>query len=122
MIADAVVDHADLAREVGGAAVAVGIEKEQRFVNACQPAAVQRPVHDIVMLLCRGHVIDVLRVVAAADRFPHAHELPGVALDHNIVRSSISRNKNGTFFVGQDKAGGKRWQYLELKKIEIIQQ
>ena len=74
------------------------------------------------MFLCGRHVVDVLRVVPSADRFLHADELPGVAVDHNIVRSSISRNKNGTFFVGQDKAGGKRWQYLELKKIEIIQQ
>lgn len=93
MIADAVVDHADLAREVGGAAVAVGIEKEQRFVNAYQPAAVQRPVDDVVMLLCRGHVVDVLRVVAAADRFPHAHELPGLCDDLPHIAAVVDTRK-----------------------------
>ena len=107
MIADAVVDHADSCRKVGRTAVAVRVEKEQRFIHACQPAAVQRPVHDVVVFLRGRHIVDILRVVPAADRFLHADKLSGVAVDHNIVISSISRNKNGTFFVGQDKGGGK---------------
>lgn len=122
MIADAVVDDADPCRKVGRAGITVRIEEKQRFVDARQPAAGQCPVYDVIVLLRGRHVVDVLRVISAADGLLHAYKLPGVALDHNIVRSSISRNKNGTFFVGQDKAGGKRWQYLELKKIEIIQQ
>lgn len=107
MIADAVVDDADPCRKVGRTGITVRIEEKQRFVDARQPAACQCPVYDVIVLLRGRHVVDILRVISAADGLLHAYKLPGVAVDHNIVISSISRNKNGTFFVGQAKGGGK---------------
>lgn len=91
MVADPVVDHAYIGREVGRAGGAVGVVEEQGAVHADQAASGQRPVHDIVMLLSRRHVIYVLAVVFAANGFPHADELLGLEV-YTICADSQHNN------------------------------
>ena len=71
------------------AGIAVRVEKEQGLVHALQPSSVQRPVNYVVMLLSRGHVIDILSVILTSYGFPHTHELPCVYGSHKFDESSI---------------------------------
>ena len=107
MVADAVIESPYAGREILRTGAAVGIEEEKGLAHGLEPAPGKGPVSDFIMLVGGRHIVDILAVVLAADGFPHTDKLPGVAVDHNIVISSISRNKNGTFFVGQAKGGGK---------------
>ena len=82
VVADSVMYDAHIGREISGTGAAVGVEKEQRIVNSQQSAACHGPVHDIIMLLRRCHIVDILRVIPPAYGFPHAHKLPCVYGSH----------------------------------------
>ena len=82
VVADPVMYDAHIGRKIGGTGTAVGIEKEQGIVDPQQPAACHGPVHDIIMLLGRCHIVHILRIVAAAYGFPHADKLPCVYGSH----------------------------------------
>ena len=82
VVADPVMYDAHVGRKIGRTGAAVGIEKEQGIVDSKQPAACHGPVHDIIMLLGRCHVIDVLRIIAAAYGFTHTDKLPCVYGNH----------------------------------------
>ena len=116
MVSDPVMYYPDSCRKICRAGVAVGIEEKKRLIHALQPAAVQSPVHDVVMLLGGRHVVDVLGIVLASDGFPHAYKLPCVYGSHKFDESSI---KMGLFLITQTE--GKGWLYLELKKTRITQ-
>ena len=45
------------------------------MVNALEPAACHRPIHNIVMDIGRCHIIYILRVVTASDGFSHTDKL-----------------------------------------------
>ena len=75
MISDPVMYYAYIGGKVSGAGIAVGVEEKQRIVNPGQTAAGHRPVHNIVMDLSRVHIVDILRIIYASDRFPHTHKL-----------------------------------------------
>lgn len=82
MIPNPVMYDADPGRKIGGAGLAVGVEEKEGIIHSEQSSSGQCPVHDFIMLLCGRHIVDVLRVVTAADGFPHADELLGVNIDH----------------------------------------
>ena len=76
-------------RKICRACVAVRIEEKKGLVHALQSSSVQRPVDYVVMLLSRGHVIDILSVILSAYGFPHTYELPCVYGSHKFDKSSI---------------------------------
>ena len=82
VVADSVMYHAHVGRKVSRAGIAIRVEKEQRIVDTEQPAAGQRPIYNIVMNLRRSHIVDVLRVIYAADCFPHTHKLTCLNRNH----------------------------------------
>ena len=98
------------------ACIAIGLEEKKGLIHALQSASVQRPVHDVIMFLGRGHIVDVLGIILPAYSFPHAYELPCVYGSHKFDESSI---KMELFLITQTEE--KRWLYLELKKIRITQ-
>ena len=89
MVAYTIMNDPDLGREIGGTGLTVWIEKEQGIVDAKEPAARQRPIHNFVMLFCGRHVVDVLRVVTATDRLPHADKLLSVHIRHELRKNMV---------------------------------
>lgn len=89
VITDSIMYDAHIGREEGRTGIAVGIKKEQRIVNPQKSPACHGPVHDIIVLLRRCHVVDILRIIAAAYGFPHADKLPCVYGSHKFDESSI---------------------------------
>ena len=89
MIAYPVMYNPDPCWKVCRAGVAVGIEEEQRLVLPLKPASVQSPVHDVIVLLGRCHIVDILGIVLSAYGFAHAHELPCMYGSHKFDESSI---------------------------------
>lgn len=89
MVSDPVMYYPDSCRKICRAGVAVWVKEKKRLVHALQPAAVQSPVHNVVMLLGGCHVVDILSVIPAADGLPHAYELPCMYGSHKFDESSI---------------------------------
>lgn len=89
MIVYAIVYHADSRRKIRRASRVIRIMKEQRMVNSRQPSAGYRPVRDIVMLLSRRHVIDVLRIISSTYRLPHTCELTALLYDGSEIPAAV---------------------------------
>ena len=116
MVTYPVMYNPDSCGKVCRAGITVGIKEEQRLVYSLKPASVQSPVHDVIVLLGRCHVVDILGIVLPAYSFPHAYELPCVYGSHKFDESSI---KMEFFLITQTEEKG--WLYLELKKTKITQ-
>ena len=116
MISHPVMYNTYSCRKICRAGIAVRVEEEEGLVHALKPSSVQCPVNYVVMLLGRGHVIDILSVILTSYGFPHTHELPCVYGSHKFDESSI---KMELFLITQTEE--KRWLYLELKKIRTTQ-
>ena len=76
-------------RKICRAGIAVRVEEEEGLVHALKPTSVQCPVNYVVMLLGRGHVIDILSVILTSYGFPHTHELPCVYMSHTVAGGII---------------------------------
>jgi len=82
MISYTVVNDAYTGWKVRGTCAAVRVEKEKRMVHTLQPASRQRPVHNIIVLLSRSHVVDILGIILTAYSFTHADKLLGMNSSH----------------------------------------
>lgn len=89
MVTYPVMYNPDSCGKVCRAGITVGIKEEQRLVYSLKPASVQSPVHDVIVLLGRCHVVDILGIVLPAYSFPHAYELPCMYGSHKFDESSI---------------------------------
>ena len=89
MISHPVMYNTYSCRKICRAGIAVRVEEEEGLVHALKPSSVQCPVNYVVMLLGRGHVIDILSVILTSYGFPHTHELPCVYDSHKFDESSI---------------------------------
>lgn len=116
MVTYPVMYNPDSCGKVCRAGITVGIKEEQRLVYSLKPASVQSPVHDVIVLLGRCHVVDILGVILSAYCLTHTNELPCVYGSHKFDESSI---KMELFLITQTEEKG--WLYLELKKIRITQ-
>lgn len=79
MIPDAVVQHADIGRKILRTGRAVRIEEKQRFARSLESAASESPVGNLIMLIGRHHIVDILRIVSAVYSLSHANKLLGLS-------------------------------------------
>lgn len=82
MVADPIMNNADIGRKIRRALGAVWIEVKKRIADRGEPSSAKRPVNDGILFVSGIHIGDVLRIINAADRCTHTHELP--LLNQNI--------------------------------------
>lgn len=78
VIADSVVNYADVGWKIRGTLRAVGIKEEKGVVNSRQPASAHCPIDDSVMLVGRIHIRDILGIINVSYRSLHTYELPSL--------------------------------------------
>ena len=87
MIANSVMNNANICREIGWTLGTVWIEEEKGMVNSRQSAPSHGPIHDGVVFLRRVHVCYILGVVDTSHRWLHANELPFLGQDIPYISS-----------------------------------
>ena len=76
VIADPVMNNADVGGEVGWALRTVRVEEKNGVAYRGKPASSQRPVNNGIMLVGRIHIRDVLGIIHTSHHGLHTYELP----------------------------------------------